>query len=114
MKIVKLTDGQEVEGEFVREDTDTVTVGVSVGDLTIDKENIASMNDILDCSQAPIGSYLETPGGVYIKMGDSHFRLIKGPYTSPVDVQRVKDGHYVTHEEVFSPEEEVIAEPEGE
>ena len=114
MKVIKLTDGQEVEGDLVDEDDDTVTVGISVGNLKIDKANIASMNDILDCSQAPIGSYLESPEGVYIKMGDNHFRLIKGPYTSPVDMQRIKDGRYVTHEEVFSPEEEVIAEPEGE
>lgn len=114
MKLVKLTDGQEVEGELVREDTDTVTVGVSVGNLEIEKDNIASIDDILDCSQAPIGSYIESPNGTYIKMADNHFRLIKGPYTSPVDVRRIKDGHYVTHEEVFSPEEEIVAEPEGE
>ena len=112
MKLVKLTNGQEVEGVLVREDTETVTVGVSLGDLKIERDNIVSMNDILDCSQAPIGSYLQTPNGVYIKMADDHFRLIKGPYTSPVDVQRIRDGHYVTHEEVFPPEEEVIAEPE--
>lgn len=114
MKLVKLTDGQEIEGELVREDTETVTVDVSVGDLKIERDNIVSIDDILDCSQAPIGSYLESPKGVYIKMGDNHFRLIKGPYTSPVDMQRIRDGHYVTHEEVFPPEEEVIAEPEGE
>ena len=115
MKLVKLTDGQEVEGDLVSEDDDTVTVGISIGDLRINRGNIASMNDILDCSQAPVGSFLESPEGVYIKMGDNHFRLVKGPYTSPVDLQRIKDGRYVTHEEVFSPEEEeVIAEPEGE
>lgn len=114
MKIVKLTDGQEVEGELVDEDDDTVTVGVSIGNLKIDKENIVSINDILDCSQAPIGSYLETPEGVYIKIADNHFRMVKGSYLSPVDLPRIKDGRYVTHEEVFAPEEEVIAEPEGE
>ena len=113
MKLVKLTDGQEVEGELVREDTETVTVGVSIGDLKIERNNIVSIDDILDCAQAPIGSYLESPRGVYIKMADDHFRLIKGPYTSPVDIQRIRDGRYVTHEEVFAPEEEVIAEPEG-
>lgn len=114
MKLVKLTDGQEVEGELLDEDDDAVTVGVSIGNLKIDKENIASMSDILDCAQAPVGSFLESPEGIYIKMADKHFRLVKGPYTSPQDVQRIRDGHYVTHEEVFPPEEEVIAEPEGE
>lgn len=114
MKLVKLTDGQEVEGELVREDTETITVGVPLGNLKIERDNIVSMEDILDCSQAPIGSYLESSGGTYIKMADNHFRLIKGPYTLPVDVRRIRDGRYVTHEEVFPPEEEVIAEPEGE
>lgn len=112
MKVIKLTDGQEVEGDLVDEDDTTVTIGISIGDLRINRDNIASMNDRLDCAQAPVGSYLESPEGVYIKMADNHFRLVKGPYTSPVDLQRIKDGQYVTHEEVFAPEEEVIAEPE--
>lgn len=114
MKVIRLTDGQEVEGELLDEDNDTVTISIPIGDLKINKGNVASMNDRLDCSRAPVGCFLESPEGVYIKMSDNHFRLVKGPYTSPVDMQRIKDGRYVTHEEVFPPEEEVIAEPEGE
>lgn len=112
MKLFKLLNGAEVKGEIISQDEETVTIEMDLGELKMKRATIAGSTDILDCTKAPIGQYIETPSGVYVKIENETFRLVKGPYTSPIDVQSIQDGRYVDHEEVFADEEPEVAEIE--
>lgn len=101
-KLVKYTDGNQIMGEFVAENADAWVLDIEYGRLTIPKSRVLSCESVLNCSIAEIGQYISTPQGVYVKIAENQFRLISGPYTSPVDVESIQEGRYITHEEVFA------------
>lgn len=107
-KLVKYTDGKQLTGELVKENTDSWVLDIEYGRLTIPKSSVLSCESIFNCSLAEIGQYISTPQGVYVKIAEDQFRLVAGPYTSPVDISSIQEGQYITHEEAFATE----AEPE--
>ena len=117
MILLTQTNGREIRGEIEEDLGDEIIFDSEFGRLIIKKEDIAAQREILNCTKFKPGTYVQTGDAVYLKIGDLHFRLVKnlnGEYAHPIDINRIDYGEVLTHEEVFPPEEEVIAEPEGE
>ena len=111
------TNGREIRGEIEEDLGDEIIFDSEIGRLIIKKEDIAEQKEILNCSRFEIGTYVQANDGIYLKIGAYLFRRVKdlnGRNLTPIDIDRIDFGKVLTHEEVFSPEEEVIAEPEGE
>lgn len=112
MKLITLITGEEVRGEIVEQTTQSLTVNIPMGQLVLDKSKVASAVEILDCTLVKVGEFISTPRGVYLKIDEGTFRLVKGPYTSQIDVDSIQVGEVVPISTVFPPEEEIFAEPE--
>lgn len=103
-KLVKFLNRDQLTGEFVSENSTEIVLDIKHGRLTIDKTKVESCESIFDCTLSDVGQYINTPDGVYVKIAENQFRLISGPYTSPVDVSSIQEGQNTTHEEVFAVE----------
>lgn len=89
---------------MIEENDDFIVLKTNGAEIKLEKDKIASNEEILDCSDAIIGQYIQTPQGVYIKVDAGTFRLVKGPYTSPMSLTSIQEGVYITHEDTFPPQ----------
>lgn len=101
MKLLILTNGLQLQGELVEEDEETMTLRLDYGTVIIEKTHIESSVDYFDCTQEQLGQFIETPRGVYLKVGQDAFVLVSNEPMSPTHVQRISDGVNVSFEEVF-------------
>ena len=111
------TNGRAIRGEIEKDLGDEIIFDSEIGRLIIKKEDIAEQREILNCTRFKIGTYVQANDAIYLKIDAYLFRLVKnlnGRYLPPIDTDRIDFGKVLTHEEVFPPEEEEIAEPEGE
>lgn len=101
IKLIKLINGQEVRGHVVNDTEKEMRVSMEIGELSIAKSDVISCVDILDCTTVNIGQFVQTPKGIYLKIDGGTFRLVKGSYTSQIDLQSIHDGSIIDYEDVF-------------
>lgn len=102
IKIIAKTDGQEIRGTILSQDDQETIIQTKVGKLIINTEDIASVVDVLDSDAIPVGKYVKTESGIYLKIDKQSFRLVRGTATALVDLGQVLEGTIMDHSEVFN------------